>query len=304
MLLCARQRGVFARGRRLDLADIEVLLGVARSGSLSAAAKRQGVAVSTVARRLAGLEAALRLRLVDRRATGAQLTPAGARLAALAAPLGDQLAVIARAAEALRAGDGLAVVRVSATEAVIADILAPALPALFAAAPGLRLQLQSQAELVSLAAGGAELAIRMSPPQGASLLAKRLPEQRVGLWASRAWLAGRDPGKVDLRTAPLLAYDDSFGRLPEMAWLDRLGLTGAIVMRTGSTRALVAATATGAGIGLVARIFIHPGDDLVELPTATPAPPRVPWLIAHRDTRRLPPVAAVHRWIVQTFRNS
>lgn len=286
----------------MDLAGIETLVGIARLGSLSATAKRQGVAVSTAARRLDALEAALRLRLVDRNAGGARLTADGARIAALAESLGDQIGVIERAAAALRNGGGPELVRVSATESVIADVLAPVLPRLWAAAPGLKVQLQSQAELVSLAGRDADLAIRMSRPQGASLLAKRLPEQRLGLYASRGWLAGRSPRDVDLRDGPILAYDDSFGRLPELAWLDRLGLTHAIALRTGSTRALVTATVAGAGIGLLAPLFVRPEHDLVELPVGGEVPVRTPWLLAHRDLRRVPAVAAVHRWIVAAFR--
>lgn len=285
----------------MDMEGIAALIGVARGGSLSAAAKQQGIAVSTTSRRIAALEAALRLTLLDRRADGVRLTADGARIAALAEPLGDQLAAIERAAAALRAGGGPAVVRVSATEAVIADILAPALAKLWAAAPGIGVQLQSQAEVVSLAGRDAELAIRMSRPQGASLLARRLPEQRLGLYASRRWLAGRDPAAVDLAAGPLLAYDDSFGRLPELAWLDRHGLTHAIALRTGSTRAILAATAAGAGIGLLAPLFIRPEHDLVEIPSGGDAPVRTPWLVSHRDVRRVPAVAAVHRWIVAAF---
>lgn len=285
----------------MDLGGIATLIGVARGGSLSAAAKREGIAVSTASRRIAGLEATLRLTLLDRRADGVRLTPDGARIAALAEPLGDQLAAIERAAAGLRGGGGAAVVRVSATEAVIADVLAPALPRLWAVAPGIGVQLQSQAEVISLAGRDAELAIRMSRPQGASLLARRLPEQRLGLYASRGWLAGRDPAAIDLADGPLLAYDDSFGRLPELAWLDRLGLTHAIALRTGSTRALLSATVAGAGIGLLASLFVRHEHDLVELPNGGDAPVRTPWLLSHRDLRRVPAVAAVHRWIVAAF---
>jgi DNA-binding transcriptional LysR family regulator len=78
-------------------------------------------------------------------------------------------------------------------------------------------------------------------------------------------------------------------------------LTGAVRMRTGSTRALFTATLAGAGIGLVARRLVRPGMGLVEIPAPVPPPVRTPWLAVHRDLRRLPPVAAVHRWIVSAF---
>ncbi len=204
-------------------------------------------------------------------------------------------------AEALRHGDGPALVRVSATEAIVADVLAPALPMLWAQAPGLSVQLQSQGGVVSLAGRDADLAIRMVRPSGSSLLIRKLPALPLGLFASRHWLAGRDPASIDLEKGPILAYDDSFGRLPELAWLDSLGLTAAIRLRTGSTRGLVTATLAGAGIGLLSRLMVRPGSGMVEIPTPTPAPVRQPWLAVHRDLRRLAPVAAAHRWIVAAF---
>lgn len=285
----------------MDLDEVATLAAVARHGSISAAAKAGGVAVSTTARRLDALEARLKLRLVDRRANGARLTADGLRLAALAEPLAAQLATIARAAEDLRHGEGPALVRISATETIIADILAPALPALWAAAPGVAVQLQVQNNLVSLAARDADIAIRMVRPSGAALLIRKLPAQPIGLFASRHWLAGRDPAAIDLGAGPILTYDDSFGRLPELDWLDGLGLANAIRMRTGSTRALLTATLAGAGIGMVACRLVRPGSGLVELPVPVPPPLRTPWLVVHRDLRRLAPVAAAHRWIIAAF---
>ncbi|WP_292932286.1 LysR family transcriptional regulator [Novosphingobium sp. PASSN1] len=281
-----------------EMGGIAILAAIARLGSISAAAKAAGLSVSTAARRLDGLEARLHLRLVDRRTNGARLTQDGQRLAALALPLADQLAEIARAADVLRHGTGPTLVRVSGTETIIADILAPALPRLWATAPDVTVQLQSQNSIVSLAGRDAELAVRMVRPRGDSLLIRQLPPQPIGLYASPAWLAGRDPAAIDLKAAPILAYDDSFGPLPELAWLDALGLTQAIALRTGSTRALVTATRAGAGVGIVPLRFAA---GLVAIPMPQPPPLRIPWLTVHRDLRRLPQVAAVHRWIIAAF---
>lgn len=285
----------------MDLTEIDTLAAVARLGSISAAAKAAGVSVSTAARRLDALEARLKLRLVDRRANGARLTAAGLRLATLAQPLSDQLADIARAAEQLREAQGHELVRVSATEIIIADTLAPALPMLWAQAPGVTVQLQSEAAVVSLAQRDADIAVRMSRPQGAALLIRKLPPIELGLYASQFWLAGRDPATIDPAAGPLLAYDDSYGRIPELAWLERVGLAGAVKLRTGSTRAIIAATIAGAGIGLIPRKQARPGLGLVEIPVAEPPPSRTPWLTVHRDLRRLPHIAAAHRWVVAAF---
>src|SRR5688572_20831831 len=78
---------------------------------------------------------------------------------------------------------------VSAAEFVVAEILAPALPVLWARRPAVKINLRSQNEVVSLADREADLAVRMSRPDRASLLAKRLHPQRLGLFASRGYLA-------------------------------------------------------------------------------------------------------------------
>lgn len=247
----------------LDANEPDDLVAVAHSGSLSAAAKRRGVAVSTIARRIDALKANLRLRLLDRRADGVRLTPEGARIAELAEPLAEQIARVARAAEGLRAGTLATPVRISATEFVVSDLLAPALPQLWEAGAGFPVHLQSQSDMVSLAARDADVAVRMSRPEGASLIARKLGELRMGWYVAPSLLAGRDPAAVDLSRERLFAYDDSYGRLPELDWLHANALAGALAMRTGSTRGLLTVARAGAGIALLPRLFGDRDTDLM-----------------------------------------
>lgn len=284
----------------MDAGDFSILLELRRTGSFSGAARRANVAVSTVTRRLDALEARLKLRLVDRRMNGAVLTPDGERIATLAEPVVDGVAKVERAAAALRSGGDRESVVLSATDFIVSDVLAPALPRLAATHPALRLTLRAEAQVVSLAGREADLAVRMSRPEGNSLFARKLPEQRIGLYASSAYLDGRDPESLDLGGERLLVYDDSYGRLHELDWLAALGLESAIALRTGSTRALLAATLAGAGIGLLPAAAARTAG-LVGVPLAAPLPARNPWLLVHRDLRRVPAIRAVHAWVVDTF---
>lgn len=284
----------------MDAGDYAVLLELRRTGSFSGAARRANVAVSTVTRRLDALEARLKLRLVDRRMNGAVLTPEGERIASLAEPVVDGVARVERAAAALRTGGDRDSVTLSATEFIVADVLAPALPRLAAMHPALMLTLRAEAQVVSLAGREADIAVRMSPPDGNSLVARKLPEQRIGLFASPAYLAGRSPDALDLANERLLVYDDSYGRLPELDWIAALGLDGAVAVRTGSTRALLAATIAGSGIGLVPHAAAR-SLGLVEVPLAATLPVRNPWLVVHRDLRRVPAIRAVHAWVIDSF---
>lgn len=284
----------------MNIDDLALLLALREARSLSAVAKARGVAVSTLARRVDALEAELKLRLVDRRADGIRLTPDGKRVAALAEPAIESGDRIARAAAVMRQDTERPPIVLSATEYVVSEVLAPALPRLWAKHPGLSIDLHSQSHLVSLAARDADLAIRMSRPEGASLVARKLAPLTLGLFASKAYLAGRNPAALRLHEERLLAYDDSYGQVPEHGWIDSNGLGAAVALRTGSTRALLAAAKAGAGIALLAHIFALQ-HELVEVPAPTMLPARTPWLIVHHDLRRLPALRAVHGWAIEAF---
>ena len=57
--------------------DLRIFLAVAREGSISGAAKRINVQHSTVSRRIKALEQQLGTRLIERKASGYELTAAG-----------------------------------------------------------------------------------------------------------------------------------------------------------------------------------------------------------------------------------
>ena len=267
--------------RRVEWGDLAYLLAVARTRSLSGAARQLDVSTSTVARRLTTLERALGLRLLDRRADGVRLTAHGTRVDGVR----DDGARLERAVTALREGEWSEPVRVTATEFVVSDVLAPALPQLWRRDPSAKVDLVVAANVVSLAQREADVAIRMAQPVGESLVARRLPAVPLGLHASRAYLGGRAPASLDLCRERLLLHDDTYGRIPEVAWLDEARLSRAGRVRTGSTRALLCAAAAGAGIALLPAAFAARDESLVDIPAPPPIPPRTPWLVVHRDLR-------------------
>jgi DNA-binding transcriptional LysR family regulator len=285
----------------LDPQDLGDLIAIRDAGTLSAAAKIRRVAVSTVSRRIDTLEVALGLQLVDRRNDGVRLTRAGLAIAEVASPIAEQMRRVERLAESLRQGEKTMPVRISATEFVISDVLAPALPDLWSMGAEFPIHLHSQADVVSLAGRDADLAIRMVRPEGASLFARRLADIRLGLFASADYLAGREPAAIDLKAERLLMYDDSYGRLPELDWAVHHGLSDAMAMRTGSTRGILSAALAGAGIALLPVAFALRTGTLVEVPPPSALPSRQPWLIVHRDLRGLPPIKLAQKWVTQAF---
>lgn len=284
-----------------DATDLDALVALARYGSLSAAAKRRGVAVSTLSRRIDAAEARLGLTLVDRRARGARLTEAGQHIAAAAMPLSSQLDRVAQLAAALVSGAMLRPVRLSATEYIVSDILAPQLPALLGGPSAITVELRSEADVVSLAARDADIAVRMMRPSGASLIIRKQRPITLSLYASRAYLGARAPGALDLNAEHLLGYDDSYGPLPETAWIAAAGLSQRVVLRSGSTRALLTAVLAGAGIALLPDVIASRHAELIAIPTGPRVVPRVPYITYHRDLQHDPAVRRVADWAAGCF---
>lgn len=278
----------------LDPRDLDDLVAIAKTGSLSAAAKKRGVAVSTISRRIEALEANLRLRLIDRFAHGARLTRAGNEIASAAEPLAAQIDRVRRVAEALHGQLAELPVRVSATEFVISDVLAPRLDRLWATGGQFAIHLQSEAAVVSLAGREADIAIRMSRPEGASLVIQKLPTLQLGLYGKKDEMTG-------LGLTKLLVYDESYGRLPELDWLDSVGLRQNVIMRTASTRGLLTAALSGAGAALLPKAIAKMHPELSEIDVGSSPPSRTAWLTVHRDLQRQPSIRRVHHWIRQCF---
>lgn len=105
-----------------ELASLEVLLAIARSGSLSAAARDIGVTQQAVSARMAGMEAQIGVRLAMRTTRGAELTAAGVVVAQWA----DRLLNVAQEVDAGLAAlreDARTRIRVSASLTVAEQLL-------------------------------------------------------------------------------------------------------------------------------------------------------------------------------------
>ena len=107
-----------------DWQDLKHFVALARTGSLSAAARELGCDHATVGRRVAALEQALGLRLIVRLPRSTPLTQDGQAIAGLAAEIEAQSQAIARHARSAGATPQ-AGVRISAPPSIAAHILAP-----------------------------------------------------------------------------------------------------------------------------------------------------------------------------------
>ena len=271
---------------------LQAFLAVARTGRISAAARRLDVEHTTISRRLAALEAALGVPLFYRTNTGYTLTAHG-RNALMQAEAMEQaaLALTARVREGSGAIAGR--VRIAMAPEFASHWLAPHLEAFRAKHPQIEVHILVGTRQRDLSRGEAELAVQSPRPRQKDLVAVRIGRTTLALYASTTIVTGprwRITSPETLRGVRLLTYTSGFRMLQEARWFQALLAEVGAYMETNSTHALVAAARTGVGVAVLPRFVARWHDDLVEV--SDPVAAHDVWLITHPEFRRDPKVRA------------
>lgn len=285
----------------MDWEDLRHFTALVQEGSLSAAARRLGVEHATVGRRVAALEAASGVKLVDRRSGRYRLTPAGGRLAGIAERMAAEALAAERAMRSLR-GPVETEISVSAPPAIASRIIAPRLTELAQAYPHLRVLLASDAREVSLVRGEADLAVRLSRPAGARLVARRIGSVTYRPYAACGYMQGRDNADV-----VFLGLDESLAGAPHERWMRRLAGDRRIGLRTNDLAVQCAAASAGLGVAVLPDFLaVNAGlvpvnladrDDLAGGPVT-----RDIWLVWHEDLRNSADLHTVAEFIAGCVR--
>jgi DNA-binding transcriptional LysR family regulator len=278
--------------------DLRLLLAVAETGSFLKAGRVLALATSTLSRRLARLEAAVGMPLLERRSDGARLTDPGRRLAEAARDV--ELALHARLRELPATGDRLGgVIRVSAGDG-FAEFLTETIARFVARHPDVRFEVSLENRAVDLPRREADVALRTLHGREPTLVYRSLGTLPYGLFASEAYAARRGlPRSLgDLARHDFVGLATSLDRVPPMRWLRAHGARR-FALRSASFVALLGAAR--AGLGIAALPARSAAGLLPVLPRARPDPLPV-WIASHPDARRLPAVRAFLEALAARFR--
>lgn len=276
---------------------LQAFLAVARTGRVSTAARRLEVEHTTVARRLAALEAQLGVPLFYRTSGGYLLTAHGHAAHAQAEAMeAAALALAARAREAAGASAGR--VRLALAPEFASHWVAPRLGAFRAKHPAIELQLLVGTRQRDLSRGEAELAVQSPRPHHQNLVAVRIARVSLGLYVSKARARGarrQITSAADLRGLPLFTYTAAFQMLQSAGWFQPVLAEAWIAMQTNSTHALLAAAQAGAGVAVLPRFVARTCTDLVAISGDVAANDVL--LVTHPEFRRDPRVRAVAEFL-------
>lgn len=279
----------------LDWNDLRYFLAVARGGSTLAASRALRVSQTTVARRIAALEEAVKLALFEKRQAGYALTPAGVELLAHAEAV-EAAAFKFDSAAAAGARDLSGNVRITTEEIFAVTLLAPMLRELHDLHPDILIELDTGQAVRDLGAGEADIALRgTGQAEGNGLVGRRLCDDGWTLYCSRDYAArsGVPASLEDLRNHAIIGGGGGNLWRHYEAWLRSLGLEDRVAMHHASATGLLSGVRSGFGIAVLPCIVADGEPDLIRCLPPRSDHGRVFWLLTHERVRHSPRVRTV-----------
>ncbi len=276
---------------RLD--GMRVLLAVADAGSLSAAARRLGIPLPTVSRKIAELESHLNARLLIRSTRSLALTDAGRSYVEAARRILEQIEEAERAAAgeyAAPRGDLVITAPLSFGRLHVTPVLA----AFLAAYPQIDVRLALTDRVVRLLEDHVDCAVRLGALPDSSLMATRLGEMRRVVCASPAYLDSRGTPitPADLTSHASVTFD---GLTSASVWSFADGdrqISVAVDSRLSVSSAEAAVDAAIAGVGLT-NVFAYQAatalaDGRLRIVLGDHEPPLAPVSLVHAGQGLMP----------------
>ena len=261
-------------------------LAVAKTSSLTAAARSLGVSQPTVGRQIQALETSLNAKLFDRTKDGCALTDAGRAIVEQVEAIEAQTLAIERhtAGESARPTGR---VRISAAEGLATYWLAPKLPAFNRLYPDIELDLVVGCAPLDMMRREADIVLRIGTPVAEDLICKRICPVGFGLYASERYLVEHETPQCfeDLSSHKLIESAGEIDNLAQARELRRLLKRRIVAVQCNNILTQFAALQAGAGI---LALPFYMADSVPGLRRVLPDQFYLAldlWLLVHRDMR-------------------
>jgi DNA-binding transcriptional LysR family regulator len=289
---------VFIFGNGMDWDDLKHFLAVARTGSLTEAARALKAGAATVGRHIDSLETRLGARLFEHRSTGYVVTDLGRGLLVHAEAV--EGAVLALEREAASKDLGLhGKVRIATTEDIASMVIIPNLKPFIDKHPGIAIEIVSGSMTVNLTRRDADLAIRSVRPDGGDLLMRRIGGVDLGVYAARSYaeVRGLTAESFDFAKVETITWIEEMAGLRGGPWLAEHAAAARVALQVNSSRLICAACVAGLGVAILPCFGGDPERELVCLVPPEDVQTFDLWLVVHRDLATMPRVRAVMEYL-------
>ncbi|HTN40735.1 MAG TPA: LysR family transcriptional regulator [Asticcacaulis sp.] len=270
----------------LDWTLLRAFLATVDTGSLSAAAQTLDTTQPTLSRHIKELETAIGTPLFRRSVKG--LEPTDAALA-----LVDDAREMGRAAEALalkaqgKAETLSGTVRITASVVVSNLILPPIIADLRRTEPLIQIEIVASDASQNLLRRDADIALRMFDPTQNSLIARKLGDTPLGLYAAKSYIArkGRPQTMRDILDHDVIGFDRADDILRGYAAMGFPVTRHQFPVRTDDQMVCWHLLLAGAGIGFAQDLLAGAQSNLEKLDLGMNLPALPVWLVMHEEVR-------------------
>ena len=272
--------------RSYDWNLIKSFLAILEAGTLSGAAKALGISQPTLTRHVDELENSLNVVLFERGRRGALPTTAALAIA-------DHARDIFAATQALslsatgKSNQLQGTVRITASQIVATYLMPQIFTRLMDEAPQVQIELVATDKVENLTEREADIAVRMVRPQRPNLIARKVNDIELGIYAHKDYLKNYPPLKSpqDLASHRLIGYDNDDRIIKGLALAGLEVDRNFFQLRCDDQVACWRALCTGAGIGFAPNYLATKNPGLVRVGEEFPIAPLPIWLVTHREIK-------------------
>ncbi len=270
----------------LDWNLIRSFSAVAETGSLSAAARATGNSQPSMGRHVAILEDQLGVTLFERESRGMSLTKAGIALLDHANAMKREAAAFSIAATG-QSQEIAGTVRVTASEYVAHFLLPPVITRIRDMEPKLQIEIVSSNAVQNLLTRDADIAIRMVEPAQAELIARKVNDVAMGVFAAPSYLEkhGTPELPADLLSHTIVGYDRNDLMIRGFAMMGYKVTREDFAVRTDDQVLAWRMVEAGAGLGFGQVWSASQSDKVVRILPDLAIAPLPMWVATHRELR-------------------
>jgi DNA-binding transcriptional LysR family regulator len=283
---------------RLTHTDLTLILALVRGKTLARTAELLKVDVSTVFRSVRRLEASLSTALFEKSRAGYRPTSAALTLANQAQAAEQALGLAQISMEQGRevvSGS----VRLTCTEAVLQNVLLPALACFMPTYPALRLELNTSSTFANLSRRDADIALRLTTRPPEHLVGNRLGTVSYVLCASTRYL--QRVGDRELAAMDWVAPDDFLPDHPTVTWRQQQLPGMNLAYRCSSMMAVAELVKAGMGVAALPDFQVGSNPDLQRLGEPLAGYDSALWLLTRPDCRALRSVSTLFTELTRTI---
>ena len=270
----------------LDWTLLRAFLATVDTGSLSAAAVQIGATQPTLSRQIKELETVIGTPLFRRSVKGLEPTEAGLSLI-------DDARDMGRAAEALalkaqgKAEALSGTVRITASVVVSNLILPEIIAHLRIAEPLIQVEIVASDASQNLLRRDADIALRMFDPTQNALIARKLGDTPLGLYAAKSYIArkGRPQSMRDILDHDVIGFDRADDILKGYAAHGFPVPRNQFPVRTDDQMVCWHLLLSGAGIGFAQCLLADAQPELERIDIGMNLPALPVWLVMHEEVR-------------------